>query len=221
LAGVGGLVQAGLLAELFGGVAAGEAVAADGVGAGVERVRLGGGDGDIDAAGVLRPVQRMLPRLAALAGPGPAALPAPRPEVTDRCAVSHVRILRVDDDAADVVRVAQAHVRPGLAGVGGLVDAVAPGDGVARVALAGADPDHVRVRRRHRHVAHAEGALPVEDRDPGVAVVGRLPQAAGRRGDVHDLRVALDDGDVHDAAAHVGRADVADRQAVDEGLFLA
>ena len=61
-------------------------------------------------------------------------------------------VLRMDDDLADLERLLQAHVLPGLAAVGGLVDAVAVGDGVARVVLAGADPDDVpdRTGRRRR-----------------------------------------------------------------------
>jgi hypothetical protein len=49
----------------------------------------------------------------------------------------------VQHDAADVLAGAQPHVGPGLAGVGGLVDAVAPADALPVGAFAGADPDDV------------------------------------------------------------------------------
>ena len=47
----------------------------------------------------------------------------------------------MNDDAADVVRVLEADVRPGLAGIGGLVDAVAEVGAARVVGFAGADID--------------------------------------------------------------------------------
>ena len=88
--------------------------------------------------------------------------------------------MRIFEIASEFV---EADVRPGLAGVGRLVDAVARHDVAADARLAHADVDDVGVRfgdgdradRRARDLA-------VGDRRPVRAAVGRLPEAAaGRR----------------------------------------
>ena len=56
-----------------------------------------------------------------------------------------VRILRIDGNLGDLLGVAKAEVRPGLARVGRLVDAVADREVGARQAFAAADVDDVRV----------------------------------------------------------------------------
>src|SRR5207237_8101015 len=109
----------------------------------------------------------------------------------------------------DLVGLLEAHVLPGLAAVGGLVDPVAVGDGVARVVLAGADPDDVAVGRCHADVADGDGGLVVELVVEGDAVVAGLEQAAGGGGDPVGRGVGLEDGDGGDAPAHGGGADAA------------
>ena len=102
---------------------------------------------------------------------------------------SRFGIARVDDDLRDLLAVAQAEVRPRLAGVGGLVDAVAGREVGALQPFAAADVDDVRVRRRDRDRADRAGRLVVEDRRPGAAVVGRLPHAAVDGADVEHVRL--------------------------------
>src|SRR5207244_4737274 len=126
---------------------------------------------------------------AAVGGLEQAALLVRPPDVAQGGDVDGLGILGVDDDLADVLRVAQAHVLPGLAAVGRFVDAVAPGDAIAGVGLAGADPDDVGVRLRHGDAAEADARLMVEDGGEGVAGVAGLPQAARGGGDVHDAGV--------------------------------
>ena len=60
--------------------------------------------------------------------------------------VDEVGVSRIDEDAPDLLRVAQADVRPGPPAVGGLVHPVALRDVGAHVGFAGADVDHLRVR---------------------------------------------------------------------------
>src|SRR5947209_2330565 len=83
-----------------------------------------------DEAAVVAQVFALYPGHAAVYGLVEAALFVRSPEVAQGGDVDDVRILRMDGDGADVVRIGQAHVAPGFAGVGGLVDAVAPGDAV-------------------------------------------------------------------------------------------
>src|SRR5262249_31491944 len=110
-----------------------------------------------------------------------------------------------------------AHVLPGLAAVGGLVDAVAVGDAVARVVLAGAHPDDVPVRRRDGHGADGDGALVVELVLEGGAVIAGLEEAAGGGGDPVGTRVGVEDADGGDAAAHGRRADAAPGELLQPG----
>src|SRR5205823_5246566 len=91
--------------------------------------------------------QRQGPGLAAVGRPVDAPLLAVAPELAGDAGVDHVGVLRVHDDPRDPLRLGQARVRPRLAGVGGLVDAVADGDGVAGPGLAGTDPDRARIPR--------------------------------------------------------------------------
>ncbi len=57
----------------------------------------------------------------------------------------------------------------------------------------------------------------LEDRRESQAVVGRLPNAAGRGCEVVDPRVRLHHGDVDEATAHVRRPDLAEAQGVEVG----
>jgi hypothetical protein len=59
-----------------------------------------------------------------------------------------VRILRVDVDHRDHLRVVETEMRPGLSGVGRLVDAVADGEVRPNDAGSRTDIDDVRIRRR-------------------------------------------------------------------------
>src|SRR5262249_11900666 len=155
LAAVLRLEQPGARPPLHLRVAAREAVAAHAVTGRIEDVRLLRVDCDVDEAGVLVEELDLLPGLAAVRGLVDTALLVRPPETSQGGNVDGVWVLRVNDDAADVVRFLQAHVLPGFAAVGGLVDAVAPGDAVARVRLARPHPDDLRVRRGDGHVPQA------------------------------------------------------------------
>src|SRR5947209_17558195 len=67
---------------------------------------------------------------------------------------------------------------PGLAAVGGFVDAVADGEVGPLESFAAADVDDVGIRRREGESADGAGGLVVKDGFPDVAVVGRFPDAA-------------------------------------------
>jgi hypothetical protein len=116
------------------------------------------------------------------------------------------------DDVADVMGVAQTHVRERRAAVGRLVDAVAPADAVADAGLARADPDDVRVALEERDVTDRRRPVLVEDRIPGRPGIRRLEDAAGGGCDQYGREVRLERVDVRDAAGHIGRADVAPDQ---------
>ena len=155
-------------------------------------------------------LERLRPGLAAVDRLVDAALVVRRVEVAERRHVDDVGVHRVDDDAADVVGVFEAHVRPRLARVGRLVDAVAPVGAARRGVLARADPDDLRIGVGHGDVADRDDGLVVEDRLPADAVVHRLPEAArtGRR--VDRVRLLRRHREVDEAAALARRADRAE-----------
>ncbi len=170
---------------------------------------------DVDEAGVVVDELRVRPGLAAIAGLVEAAFRVGPEEVPDRGDVDDVRILGVDDHAADRLGFLQADILEGLAGVGGLVDPGAERRALAVVGLPGADIQDVGIRLRQGEGADRRHRLLVEERRPGRAVVDGLPQAAGRVGDVHHRRVGFIDGDVVDASAHHRRADRAPDEALE------
>ena len=108
-------------------------------------------------------------------------------------------------------------VLPGGARVAAAVDAVAGEDVAADARFAGADEDEVGVGFGDRHRADRGRAdLEVGDREPVVAAVGGLPQAAARGAEVGFLRAADDAGGGDGAAAAVG-PEVAPGVAGEEG----
>ena len=144
----------------------------------VERRRRLAVDHEIDRADAVVDVEHFLPRLAAVDRAEHAALVVPREEMSHRRDVDDVRIRRVDDDARDVMRVGQAHELPGLAGVGGLEDALAGDTTIARspgrpCRSRRCSDSTARSRRRRRrgadavgHGAHVVPALVVFQRPP-------------------------------------------------------
>ena len=136
--------------------------------------------------------------------------------MAERGDVDDVRVARMDDDAADLLRVVEADVRPRLPAVGRLVHAVALGDVGAHVGLAAADVDHVRIRRRHGQRADRADRLPVEDRQPRAASVDRLPHPAVHAAEVEMLRFARHAAHGEHAAA-AERSDQAPVQILEEG----
>ena len=92
--------------------------------------------------------------------------------------------------------VLESHPRPGRAGIGRLVDAVAVADAALVVVLARREPDDVRVLRVDDHRAERIRAVGLEDRRPGVAAVLGLPQVAGADRDVPHVGVLRIDRDV-------------------------
>ena len=87
---------------------------------------------DVDGAGGVVDEQRLRPRLAAVDGPVDATRPVRTEGVTDRGDVRDVGVGRMDADRADLLRVVEAEVGPGVAAVGGAVDAVAVGEVLAQ-----------------------------------------------------------------------------------------
>src|SRR5215472_6376693 len=105
-----------------------------------------------------------------------AALLLRTKRLTDRADVDAVRVSRIDHDPRDVPRRVETHVLPRASCVGRLVDAIA--ERVVRAnqpGLTRAGPHGVVRGRRDGERADGGNVLVVEDRPPGDAGVGRLP----------------------------------------------
>ena len=145
----------------------------------------------------LAPVFSSLPRtfcegLAAVGGAVEAALGVGAVGVAEDGDEELVGIARIDGDLRDLLAVAQAEVGPGLAGVGGFVDAVADGEIGTLESFAAADVDDVGIGGSDGESADGAGGLVVEDGVPGAAVVGGLPDAAVADADVEDVGLGGD-----------------------------
>ena len=134
---------------------------------------------DVADARVRADRQDRRPRRAAVGRLVQAALAARRPERALRGDVDDVRVARIDQDLADVLRGLQAHALPRLAGVGRLVDAVTEMGAALAVVFARAEPEDVRVLRIDGDAAQGERPAIVEDRREGDAAVRR--SSTGRR----------------------------------------
>ena len=172
-----------------------------------EHVRIRRMDHDVDETGALVDELDEPPVLAAVGRLVQTALPVRPPCVPERGNPRRIRIVRVDDDAPDLLRLGEPDELPRLPAVGGLEDSAARRDRVARVLLARAGVDHVRVGWRDRQRPHRDDALVVEDWLEGRSRIRRLVDPAGDSRDVERLRRTGNPRDVADAAAHVRRPD--------------
>src|SRR5258706_8592828 len=98
-----------------------------------------------------------------------------------------VLILWIDSDRPDLLPLAQGQMLPRSAAVCGFIHAVAGREIGPLQALAAADVDHVRIRRRNGDIADRSGRLVVEDRFPCSPGVVGLPDAAVIDADVKDV----------------------------------
>ena len=146
---------------------------------GVQHLRVIGVERKIHGAGATVAEQYFLPGLAAIPGAEDAALGVGAVGVAERRNVDQVGIGGVHANARDRLRIGEAHVLPGLAGVDGFVHAVALHDVAAQFGFAHADVDHVGIGFGDRHGADRRALqLTVGDRAPGQAAIGGLPQTA-------------------------------------------
>ena len=144
----------------------------------VNDIRIRWIDADVVSAGVLVLVEHLLERCAAVGRPKYPALGVRTIRMTERRNEEPIRIGGVDVDVADHLRIVQTEVRPRLAGVGGLVHAVALREVGTDDARPTADIDDVGITRRHGDRTDGAGGLVVEEGEPRGPVVGGAPHAA-------------------------------------------
>src|SRR5690606_12913896 len=116
----------------------------------VDDVRILRIDRDVDGAGLRIAVEHLLPGAAAVAGPVEPTVLVLHAVLAEAAGEDDVAVRRMHAHAREVAGLAQSDVLPGLARVRRLVQPVARLDVAAELCLAGADIDHVGVRRAHR-----------------------------------------------------------------------
>src|SRR5205085_11436663 len=141
-------------------------------------------------AGVLVFVEHLCERLAAVGRAIDAALRVGSIRMAEHGDEQTIGILRVNDDRADLLAVAQAEMLPRPARVGRFVNPITDRKVGALQAFAAADVDDFRVRWRDGNRPDRAGRLIVEDRLPGAPIVVRAPDAAVVDADIKDVRLA-------------------------------
>src|SRR5690606_27144303 len=116
------------------------------------------------------------------------------------------RIMLVDEDAVDGLRLGQAHVTPRPATVQRTKYALPGILGIARVAFARPDPNLARIPLVDPDRTDGERGLLIEDGRPPDAAGPGFPYAAGRRADIDVVGIRTHDIDRGDATTHPGRA---------------
>src|ERR1019366_9766877 len=164
---------------------------------------------DIAAAGVVADFDEARgPGLAAIGGLIQTAFAAALPQGTGGGHVHHVGIARIHHDAGDVFGELQPHVVEGEPAVLALIDAVAIGNAALVIVLAGAHPDHGGVLGIYGDPTDGVGAVVVEDRRPGGAVVGGGEDVAGSHGDQGVVGIVREHRDLGNASGDESRGDV-------------
>ena len=151
---------------------------------GVESVGIGGIHDEIHNADTIVYVKDFFPAVSTVDGFEEASFFVERVEVTDRRNVHDIGVARVDQYLPDVVRVREPHVLPRFTGVNGLEHTGSRIGAAGHEHFTSGDPDDVRVRLRHSHVADRERRLLLEDRRPRRAVVYRLPEIPRSHSDI-------------------------------------
>src|SRR3954464_15024888 len=99
----------------------------------------------------------------------------------------------MDDDASNVLRLAQAHVRPRPAAIFRFVNSIAPRRAALIVVLTGTDPKDLGIAGCDGDITDGGSALFIEDRLPRSTAVGGFPYATRCGGDVEKLTQSLAD----------------------------
>ena len=145
---------------------------------GVQHLGIRGIHREVGGAGGIVAEQDLGPRFAAVAGLVDPALGVRSERASLRGHVHDVGVRGMDPHARDLLGLGEAEGGPRPAGVSGLEHAVAVGDVAADRVLARAHVDDVGVRLADADRADRTAEVLVARREPGVAAVGGLEDAA-------------------------------------------
>ena len=145
--------------------------------------------------------QHALPFLAAIFGIEDATLRIRSVGVPERRDKDFLRVARIDENPRNLARIVEANVRPAFAAIGGLIHAVAVGNGRTHVRLTTAHIDDLRIGGGDGDGTDGRDGLRIKNRIPGAAGIIRAPHAAAHRAEVENLGLAPDAGDRQGSAA--------------------
>ena len=147
---------------------------------------------DLDArpAGVVVGVQHPDPRFSAVQGAEDSALCIRSVRMAQDGCIEPIRILRVDGDIGNLLRVAETEMRPSAARVRGTIDPVADGQVRPLQALTARHVDDRGVRGRHRDGADRLGGRRIEQGLPRPPVIRGPPYPAVHGADQERLGLA-------------------------------
>ena len=185
----------------------------------VDYIRVAGVKVHLVDPGVVTATQDLVPGIAAVGGFVQAAVATAGPERSLGRHVNRVGVLGVYPDHADMFRLLQAHIGPGLATIQALVDTVAVTDVATGDILPAAHPNGVMVIGVNGDRTDGIGTFGVKHALPGGAGINRLPDPAATDGHVPDAAVLRVQDNIGDAAGHQGRANITHFQAF-EGLSI-
>ena len=151
-------------------------------------------ENDINAAGTIVKIKNLFPIFSAIARAKNSALGIGSVGVAQRGYKNDVWIRRMHDQLADVPRIFQPDIRPGLAAVVRTIDAIAKGNISADAGLAGAGINNIGIGFGNSNGADGRNTLLIEKRIPGNAAIIGFPDSAGDCAHVVGVGLAGDAG---------------------------
>ena len=140
---------------------------------------------NVDAAGVFVFVEDIRPGLPAVGGTKDPALLVWAKGMAKSSDQHDVRILRVNNQCANLMRVAQSYVFPVLPAIDRFVNGIA-----ANGCFAGADVNGVVIRGRHCDRANGGNVILIKEWRPIRAAIRRFPNPARHRAEVPGIGFA-------------------------------
>ena len=182
------------------------------VGGGVHHIRVSRIEFEVGGAGIFVDRQHRRPSDPAVGAAVNAPLPAGGPQRPFSGHQHPLRIARVDQNPANVLRAGQAHSLEGAAGVKTAINPIAPAHMPPADVFAGAHPQDVGIRRVERQSADRIRRLLLENRREGDAAVSGFEYPAGTDRHVEGRGLGRVHHDVGDAATHQGRPNAPEGQ---------
>ena len=154
-------------------------------------------------------IQYLLPGFATITRTEDPPLGIRTPDGAQRSHVDDLRIIAMNDDAMNIARSLQPHALPRFATIETFVDTRTRVVRIARIALPGAHPDHIRILLVDRYSTDGLHWLLIEHRRPGDPPIHTFPYTAGSGASIDDIRITQVHIDGRDTAAHTCRPYIA------------
>src|SRR5262245_58387341 len=158
---------------------------------GVQRVRVGSINHEVDHPGPFVDVENLFPGGAAVCALEHAALFIGGEEVAHGGDIDNVWIGRVNYNAGDMLRITQPHVLPGRTPIERFVNTVTGVGTSGTRSISRSDPDYLAVRRSDCECTDRGDVLAFEHWSEGRSVICSLPHATIAGSNVESVEVGL------------------------------